>query len=51
MMGDKPTGTELAEAAKEQGIAIAPDAQPAVLAGARWLADRVDLLRKSDLLR
>ena len=50
-MGDKSTAAELAEAAKKLGITIAADAQPAVLAGARWLADCVALLRKSDLVR
>jgi len=50
-MGDKPTSTELLEAANKQGIAIAPEVRPAVLAGARWLHDCVALLRKSDLIR
>jgi hypothetical protein len=50
-MGEKPTSTELVEAAKKQGIAIAKDAMPTVLTGARWLADCVGLLRKSDLVR
>ena len=50
-MGEKPTSTELAEAARKQGIVIAADAMPAVLAGARWLRDCMALLRKSDLIR
>lgn len=50
-MGDRPTATELVEAAKKHGVAIAPEAVPVVLAGARWLHGCMALLRKSDLVR